>query len=345
MKKAAEGERDLLSGKRRDEELIFEETIRPHTLKDYIGQHSVKENLRVFLDAALKRNEQLDHVLLYGSPGLGKTTLAQIIAREMGRDIKSTSGPAIERPIDLIITLKSLKERDVLFIDEIHRLRRPIEEILYPAMEDFNLDRVMSKGVAARPIKLAIPPFTLIGATTRGGAISSPLRGRFGIIFSLGFYEVTQLAEIICRSARIMGITIDEEGALEIGRRCRGTPRLANRLLRRVRDFAEVKGEGEITESVVLYAMERLGIDKNGIDGIDRKILETLVKRFKGRPVGLETLAASINEEPENLEEVYEPFLLQMGLLEKTPRGRQATSLSFEYLGVPLMEGLQQRFL
>jgi holliday junction DNA helicase RuvB len=340
-KKSDEPDRGLLNGRPVGEDLHYDQTIRPQRLKDYIGQEQLKDNLRVFLDAALQRGEPLDHVLLYGSAGLGKTTLAGIIAREMNRDVKSTSGPAIERPVDLIIALKSLKEKDVLFIDEIHRLRRPIEEILYPAMEDFCLDRVLSKGVAARPIKLDIPHFTLIGATTRSGAISSPLRARFGIIFSLDFYEVRHLASIVSRSAGILGIPLSPDAGEEIARRSRGTPRLVNRLLRRIRDFAQVKGEAMIEKKLVEHAMERLGIDRSGIDSIDRKILDTLVNKFRGKPVGLETLAAAISEEPENIEEVYEPYLLQMGFINKTPRGRVATEGAFKYMGVMYPENYQ----
>lgn len=330
--------RNLLSQAPTDEDFFYDQSIRPRNLKEFIGQKEIKENLRVFLKAALTRCEPLDHVLLYGSPGLGKTTLAHIIASEMGKNIKSTSGPAIERPLDLVITLKSLGEGDVLFIDEIHRLRRPIEEILYPAMEDFNLDRVISKGVAARPIKLEIPRFTLIGATTRSGTISSPLRSRFGIILSLQFYNEKQLSMIVKRAAKILEIEITPQAALEVARRSRGTPRIANRLLRRVRDFAQVDGLSCIEHRLADYAMERLGIDKAGLDQVDRRILETLVHKFKGRPVGLETLSAIVNEERENIEEVYEPYLMQMGFLDRTPRGRMATSLLFEYLGLPLPE-------
>ncbi|MDQ7822493.1 MAG: Holliday junction branch migration DNA helicase RuvB [Candidatus Eremiobacteraeota bacterium] len=326
----------LLSTKPLDDELAYDESIRPRTLEEYIGQESIKKNLKVFLEAALKRGEALDHVLLYGAPGLGKTTLAAIIARELGRNLRSTSGPAIERPIDLIITLKSLKEGDVLFIDEIHRLRRPIEEILYPAMEDFTLDRVMSKGVAARPIKIDIPRFTLIGATTRGGAISSPLRARFGIIFSMGFYEAAHLRQIVSRASRILRVSLEDESAVEIAGRSRGTPRIANRLLRRLRDFAEVKGGGTITITLARHALEQLGIDRHGLDSVDRKLLEILVVKFRGKPVGIETIAASLGEEPENIEEVYEPYLLQLGFIDKTNRGRVATAPAFEYLGVPM---------
>jgi holliday junction DNA helicase RuvB len=343
-KKTDEKSRGLLNGRPEDEDLRFDQTVRPQRLKDYIGQDQLKDNLKVFLAAALQRGEPLDHVLLYGSAGLGKTTLAGIIAREMNRDIKSTSGPAIERPIDLIIALKSLKEKDVFFIDEIHRLRRPIEEILYPAMEDFCLDRVLSKGVAARPIKLELPPFTLVGATTRSGAISSPLRARFGIIFSLEFYEVCHLAAIVHRSAKILGISIANDAGEEIARRSRGTPRLANRLLRRIRDFAQVEGQEMIERKLVEHAMERLGIDRAGIDAIDRKILDMLVNKFRGKPVGLETLAAAISEEPENIEEVYEPYLLQMGFINKTPRGRVATETAFKYLGAIYPENYQATF-
>lgn len=331
-------ERALLLGRPHDEDFSWDTHIRPRTLDEFIGQKEVRDNLKVFLEAALKRQEPLDHVLLYGSPGLGKTTLAHIIARELNKNIRATSGPAIERPIDLIIALKSLNEGDVLFIDEIHRLRRPIEEILYPAMEDFTLDRVISKGVAARPIKLNLAPFTLVGATTRGGAISSPLRSRFGILFSLFFYDNSHLSMIVKRSAGILGIDITDEAADEIASRSRGTPRIVNRLLRRIRDFADVAEKGKVSRKLVDYAMERLGVDKAGLDAVDRRILEALVIKFKGRPVGVETLAALVNEERENVEEVYEPYLLQLGFIDKTPRGRVATPHLFDYMGVPQPE-------
>ena len=316
-----------------------DESIRPLYLSDYIGQDAARENLRVFIDAANKREEPLDHVLLFGSAGLGKTTLAAIIAREAGRELRMTSGPAIERPVDLVITLKGLKEGDVLFIDEIHRLKRPIEEILYSAMEDFVLDRVINKGIGAKAVRIPLPRFTLIGATTRSGSLSSPLRARFGIMLPLSFYDADQLSKIVLRAAGIMNARITGEAAAEIASRARGTPRIANRLLRRVRDFADVRNGGVIDLDAARYALSRLEIDPLGLDRIDRGILEALALKFGGRPVGLDTLAAAVSEEPENIEEVYEPYLLKIGFLEKTSRGRSLLPAAYEYLGVDPADG------
>ena len=326
---------EILSSSKIEDEQIFDETIRPQSLNEYIGQKTLKDNLKIFLSAAVGRGEPLDHVLLYGSAGLGKTTLASIIAKEMNRNIKTTSGPAIERPIDLIITLKSLKEGDILFIDEIHRLKRPIEEILYSAMEDFVLDRVVSKGIGAKPIRIPLPKFTLIGATTRSGSISPPLRARFGILLSLSFYEPEYLKEIILRSARILNVSVTDLAAEELAKRSRGTPRIANRLLRRIRDFADVKNNGIIDDTLAYYALSALNIDRNGLDSVDMKILETLAVKFRGRAIGLDTLSASVCEEPENIEEVYEPYLLQLGFIDRTQKGRVATNLAYEYLHLP----------
>ncbi|MCD6310258.1 MAG: Holliday junction branch migration DNA helicase RuvB [Candidatus Eremiobacteraeota bacterium] len=331
----------LLSLSKIEEDIQVEQTLRPTRLDEYMGQTRIKENLIVFIKAALKRKEALDHVLLYGAPGLGKTTMAHIIANELGVGIKTTSGPAIERPLDLLIMLKSLKPRDVLFIDEIHRLSRVVEEILYPSMEDFSFDKVLSKAGSTKSTRVKLPPFTLIGATTRSGLISSPLRDRFGIVFSLSFYSDDELTAIIKRSARILGISIQPDAAREIARRSRGTPRIVNRLLRRVRDFAQVKGDGKITMKVTKIALEKLGIDSIGLDEIDRRILETLIFTFKGKPVGIETLAACLSEESQNLEEVYEPYLLQLGLINKTPRGRVAAPRAYRHFGITEKEELQ----
>ncbi|MDO5295871.1 MAG: Holliday junction branch migration DNA helicase RuvB [bacterium] len=306
--------------------------LRPQSLDEYIGQKETLANLRVFMAAAQQRHEALDHLLLSGPPGLGKTTLAQLIAAEMGVNLRATSGPAIERPIDLLILLNSLQPYDVLFIDEIHRLSRVVEEILYPVMEDLSFDRILSKGAAAGAVRHKIAPFTLVGATTKGGAISSPLRSRFGILFQLEFYTHDDLAAIVRRSAKLLNIEIDAEGSLEIAKRCRGTPRIANRLIKRVRDFAQVNGDSVITKTVASYALDRLSIDECGLDRLDRLILELLVNRYKGEPVGLSTLAAACQEEPENLEEVYEPYLLAEGFITKTPRGRQAAQRAYEHL-------------
>ena len=312
-----------------------EETLRPRRLADYIGQKKAKENLSVFIDAARGRGECLDHCLLYGPPGLGKTTLAGIIAKEMNVNIRITSGPAIEKPGDLAAIITSLQPGDVLFIDEIHRLSRTVEEILYPAMEDYAVDIIIGKGPSARSIRLDLPRFTLIGATTRAGQISSPLRDRFGVMLRLELYTTDELAEIADRSARILDIPMDPHGAIEIAKRSRGTPRIVNRLLRRVRDFAEVKGEGVITAQIADMALKALDIDELGLDRIDRLMLTSIIRNFGGGPVGLETLAATIGEEAVTLEDVYEPYLLQLGFLARTPRGRVTTPKACEHLGLP----------
>ena len=312
-----------------------EQKLRPNRLLDYIGQEKVKENLNVFITAARQRKEALDHVLLYGPPGLGKTTLAYIIAVEMGAQIRTTSGPAIERPGDLAAILTNLQPRDILFIDEIHRLNRAVEEVLYPALEDFCLDIVIGKGPSARSIRLDLPPFTLVGATTRIGNLSAPLRDRFGVISRLEFYKEQDLEIIIKRAARILNIGIDASGAAEIGMRARGTPRIANRLLKRVRDYAQVGNRNVITKTIADEALNLLEVDKLGLDAVDRQMLLTIIEKFGGGPVGLETLAASISEETSTIEDVYEPFLLQLGFLQRTPRGRVATPLAYRHLHIP----------
>lgn len=319
----------VLSGGAGTEERFEEQSLRPQTLNQYIGQDQVKQNLSIFIEAALKREETLDHVLLYGPPGLGKTTMAAVIANEMGAGFRTTSGPAIERPGDLAAVLTALAPGDVLFIDEIHRLPRSIEEVLYPAMEDFCLDIVIGKGAEARSVRLDLPPFTLIGATTRAGALSAPLRDRFGVHSRLEYYTSDQLKEVVLRTADIFGTAIDGNGAEELARRSRGTPRIANRLLRRVRDYAEVRGEGHITLEKANEALELLQVDRLGLDHIDHKLLTTILSRFKGGPVGLDTLAASIGEESTTIEDVYEPYLLQIGFLQRTPRGRMALPAAY----------------
>jgi Holliday junction DNA helicase RuvB len=315
------------------EDDYLEATLRPRALDDYVGQEKAKGNLGLFIDAARARGEALDHVLLYGPPGLGKTTLANIIACEMGVSIKSTSGPVIERPGDLAAILTNLEPHDVLFIDEIHRLSHVVEEILYPAMEDFQLDIIIGQGPSARTIKIDLPKFTLVGATTRAGLLSSPLRDRFGVISRLEFYTHEELAFIVTRSARIFNMAIDPAGAMELARRSRGTPRIANRLLRRVRDFAQVRASGVITHEVADQALELLEIDQMGFDNMDRMILLTIIDKFGGGPVGLETIAAAISEESDTIEDVYEPFLIQNGFLNRTPRGRVATPAAYNHFG------------
>jgi Holliday junction DNA helicase RuvB len=324
----------IVSPTRKFEEDQFDKNLRPEKLKYYIGQNKTKEKLDIFIEAAKKRGEALDHVLLYGPPGLGKTTLATIIANELNVNIHKTSGPAIERPGDLASILTNLQDNDVLFIDEIHRLNMMVEEVLYPALEDYSLDIIIGKGPSARSVRLDLSPFTMVGATTRAGLISSPLRDRFGVINRLEFYDEEELTKIVKRSARILDIEIHEDGAVEIAKRSRGTPRISNRLLKRVRDFAEVKAEGVISAEVVNEALKLLEIDEKGLDSIDHKLLEVIIKKFDGGPVGLNTLAAAISEETETIEDVYEPYLLQMGFIERTPRGRVATSSAYRHLGI-----------
>ncbi len=316
------------------EEERLENSLRPKTLKEYIGQDKVKENLKVYIEAAKKREEPLDHVLLYGPPGLGKTTLSNIISNEMNSNIKITSGPAIEKPGDLAALLTNLSEFDVLFIDEIHRLNKSVEEILYPALEDFTLDIIIGKGPSARSIRLDLPKFTLIGATTKAGSLTTPLRDRFGIVSRLELYAPDQLNQIVKRSATILGVTIDDTASFEIAKRSRGTPRIANRILKRVRDYASVLGNGAITLEIAKIALNKLEIDELGLDETDRKMLETIITKYKGGPVGLETLAATIGEEVETIEDVYEPYLMQIGFLSRTPRGRMAMPDAFKHLGI-----------
>lgn len=316
----------------------IETTLRPQSLKDYVGQEKLKSTLKVYIEAARNRNEALDHVLFYGPPGLGKTTLAGIIANEMGSSMKVTSGPAIEKPGEMAAILNNLQEGDVLFIDEIHRLNRQVEEVLYPAMEDFAIDILVGKGQAARSIRLELPKFTLVGATTRAGMLTAPLRDRFGVVNRLNFYETEELMTIVINSAAVLGIPIEEEGAREIARRSRGTPRLANRLLKRVRDFAEVKYDGVITKEVAMSALNHLEVDTLGLDQTDRTLLKTMIEVFHGSPVGLDTLAAAVGEDSGTIEDVYEPYLIQNGLIQRTPRGRIVTDAAYRHFGLPIPE-------
>ena len=324
-----------VSGNFLNEDSEIEYSLRPHTLSEYVGQDKVKENLSVFISAAKQRGDSLDHVLLYGPPGLGKTTLAGIIANELNVNIRITSGPAIEKPGDLAAILTNLQPHDVLFIDEIHRMSRSVEEVLYPAMEDYALDIIIGKGPSARSIRLDLQPFTLIGATTRAGSLSSPLRDRFGMIMRLELYTTDELMQIVKRSANILGIKIEEKGALEIATRSRGTPRIANRLIKRVRDFAQIRGDGVITDKIADMALNMLEIDRLGLDGVDRRMLQSIINHFDGGPVGLDTLAATIGEDANTIEDVYEPYLMQLGFLNRTPRGRMATKSAYDHLGIP----------
>lgn len=322
-----------------EEDFSIEGSLRPKTLDEYIGQDKIKKTLKIYIEAAKQRRDSLDHVLLYGPPGLGKTTLSGIIANEMGVHMKVTSGPAIEKPGEMAAILNNLQEGDILFVDEIHRLNRQVEEVMYPAMEDYAIDIMIGKGASARSIRLDLPKFTLVGATTRAGLLSAPLRDRFGVVQHLEFYNQKDLQTIVLRSAQVLGVEIDTEGAMEIAKRARGTPRLANRLLKRVRDFAQVKYDGRITYEVASFALDLLEVDQYGLDKIDRKILKTLIVNFGGGPAGLETLAAAIGEDSGTLEDVYEPYLLQNGFISRTPRGRMASAFAYAHLGYSLPEG------
>jgi holliday junction DNA helicase RuvB len=336
----------VVSGKQNEEEGRFELSLRPKRLDEYIGQDKVKQNLKILIEAAKGRGEAVDHILLYGPPGLGKTTLSNIIANEMGASIRTTSGPAIERPGDLAAILTNLHAGDLLFVDEVHRLARAVEEVLYPAMEDFNLDIVIGKGPSARSLRLPLPHFTLVGATTRFAMLSAPLRDRFGAVYRLDFYDPEAMREIVRRSAGILQVPIDEEGVIEIARRARGTPRVANRLLKRVRDFAQVRAQGKITAQVAAQALAMLEVDSLGLDETDRKVLHAIIDKFGGGPVGLDTIAASISEESDTIMDVYEPYLLQLGFLDRTPRGRVATRNAYKHLGLDYPErGEQERLL
>ena len=327
-------EKRVISTQVQEEDLKIEKSLRPQTLDDYIGQQKAKENLKIYIEAAKARGESLDHVLFYGPPGLGKTTLAGIIANEMGTHMKVTSGPAIGKPGEMAAILSNLQEGDVLFVDEIHRLNRQVEEVLYPAMEDYAIDIMLGKGATARSIRLDLPKFTLVGATTRAGLLSAPLRDRFGVVHHLEFYTVEELKTIILHSALTLGVEIDEEGAYEMARRSRGTPRLANRLLKRVRDFAQVKYDGRISKEVASFALDLLEVDKMGLDQNDRNILMTMIGKFAGGPVGLDTLAAAIGEDAGTIEDVYEPYLVKNGLINRTPKGRVVTELADQHLGI-----------
>lgn len=333
--------RRIITPENLEEDIKIEGELRPLSLKEYIGQEKTKQTLEIYIKAAKERGEPLDHVLFYGPPGLGKTTLAGIIANEMGVNMKVTSGPAIEKPGEMAAILNSLQENDVLFVDEIHRLNRQVEEVLYPAMEDYAIDIMIGKGAGARSIRLNLPKFTLVGATTRAGMLTAPLRDRFGVVNRLEFYSDQELKTIVLRSAKVLNVEIEEEGALELARRSRGTPRLANRLLKRVRDFAQVKYDGVITKEVANYALDLLDVDKYGLDHIDRGILLTMIEKFQGGPVGLDTLAAAVSEDAGTLEDVYEPYLLKNGFIQRTPRGRVVTELAYRHLGIPspLQEG------
>lgn len=327
-------EKRIISTVTQEEDMKIEKGLRPQTLDQYIGQEKAKENLKIYIEAAKQRNESLDHVLFYGPPGLGKTTLAGIIANEMGTHIKITSGPAIGKPGEMAAVLSNLQEGDILFVDEIHRLNRQVEEVLYPAMEDYVIDIMIGKGQGARSIRLDLPKFTLVGATTRAGLLSAPLRDRFGVVHHLEFYTVEELKTIIVHSADTLEVEIDEQGALEMAKRSRGTPRLANRLLKRVRDFAQVKYDGKITKEIAAFALDLLEVDKLGLDQNDRNILNTIIDKFQGGPVGLDTLAAAIGEDSGTIEDVYEPFLVKNGLINRTPKGRVATQTAYQHFGI-----------
>ena len=334
-------ERRIITTDMMEEDIRIEGSLRPQCLDDYIGQEKAKKNLKIYIEAAKQRNDALDHVLFYGPPGLGKTTLAGIIANEMGVHMKVTSGPAIEKPGEMAAILNNLQEGDVLFVDEIHRLNRQVEEVLYPAMEDYAIDIMIGKGATARSIRLDLPHFTLVGATTRAGLLTAPLRDRFGVIHHLEFYTEKELQTIIQHSAKVLGVEIDADGAREMAKRSRGTPRLANRLLKRVRDFAQVKYDGKITKEVADFALELLEVDRYGLDQTDRKILEMIIQKFNGGPVGLTTIATALGEDPGTLEEVYEPFLIKEGFIKRTPRGREVTELAYTHLGRLRPDGIQ----